>query len=86
MRAIEINWDIVQFSDKFLKLVEFWKIFRIDLNHWSELAFICFLHQPSSAAAELVSSVLKHVLDDGKVDTLDNFIEASVYSRLSDSL
>ena len=85
-RAIEINWDTVEFPDKVLKLVEFWKTFRITLKHWSELAFICFLHQPSSAASERVFSVLKHILDEEKVDALDDYIEAFVYSRLSDSL
>ena len=85
-RAIEINWDTVEFPDKVLKLVEFWKTFRITLKHWSELAFICCLHQPSSAAAERVFSVLKHILDEEKVDALDDYIEASVYSRMSDSL
>ena len=47
---------------------------------------MCFLHQPSSAAAERVFSVLKHILNEEKVDALDDYIEASVYSRLSDSL
>jgi hypothetical protein len=44
------------------------------------------LHQPSSAAAERVFSVLKHILDDETVDALDDYIEASVYLRLNDSL
>jgi hypothetical protein len=62
-RAQDINWDATEFPDKVLRLVEFWKKYKIDLKCWSDFAFICcYLHQPSSAAAERVFSVLKYVL------------------------
>ena len=44
-RANEINWiDVdpqIDFSEKLVKLVEFYKKFKHDLSVWSEFAFIC---------------------------------------------
>lgn len=80
------NWsDLNDLPDAFQlkqkKLIEFWKNNRSKLKYWFAFAMICYLHQPSSAAAERVFSILKRVLESGDYQALDDIVLAAVYTN-----
>jgi len=81
-----INWSSLSFADKQNELVDFWKMHKLDLQDWFSFAIMCYLHQPSSAAAERVFSMLKALLETGDVQALDDIIIASVYLRYKNRL
>lgn len=81
--AIQVNWSNLDFPHKQKALLEFWIVNRSNLKYWFEFACICYLHQPSSAAAERVFSVLKQVLTTEKEACLDDYVLAAVYARYS---
>lgn len=79
--SLRINYTALKFHEKVEELEEFWQGDALArCPHWFEFAMISYLHQPSSAAAERVFSVLKRVLTAEREDCLDDLVKASVYS------
>ena len=77
----DLNEEEGGFKAKQARLVEFWKSHRLNLKNWFAFAMICYLHQPSSAAAERVFSILKRVLESDDYQALDDIVLAVVYTN-----
>ncbi len=80
-RCLQVDYSTLDFEDKVVSLQKFWINHRLDYSAWFEFATICFLHQPSSCAAERVFSILKYILTYSNHLALDDYIKAAVYSR-----
>ena len=80
-----IDYSTLNFEIKANSIQEFWINHRLDYRNWYEFAIICFLHQPSSCAAERVFSILKYILTAAVEDSLDDYIKAAVYGRYENS-
>ena len=79
--AKDVTFTGLAFHDKVNLLELFWQGEALQrCPHWFEFAMISYLHQPSSAAAERVFSILKSVLTSNKEHALDDIIKAAVYT------
>ena len=70
--------------DEELDAMLFWRQHRLSLPHWSRLAFIVALFQPSSAAAERVFSMMEARFDDTQSNALEDYRAASVMLRYNE--
>ena len=70
--------------DEELDVMLFWRQHRLSLPHWSQLAFIVALFQPSSAAAERVFSMMEAQFDDTQSNALEDYRAASVMLRYNE--
>ena len=75
-----LNWKDDKYDVRLEKVEEFWSRHRL-LPAWTEFAHIVFLLQPTSACVERAFSVLKYIMGDQQVASLQDKIEASLMLR-----
>lgn len=75
-----LRWTDDKYDVRFKKVEDFWSRHKL-LPAWTEFAHIVFLLQPTSACVERAFSVLKYIMGDQQVASLQDKIEASLMLR-----
>jgi hypothetical protein len=75
-----LRWTDDKYDVRLKKVEDFWSRHKL-LPAWTEFAHSVFLLQPTSACVERAFSVLKYIMGDQQVASLQDKIEASLMLR-----
>jgi hypothetical protein len=83
--CMNLDWANDEYAVRLEKIVLFWSTHKL-LPAWTEFAHLVFLLQPTSACVERAFSILKYVMGDQQVRSLQDKIEASLMLRFNRGL
>jgi hypothetical protein len=76
-----VDYTTLKFHDAVERCEEFWKRHLSDCATWASFAHLTYLHQPSTGATERCNSIVNRMLRDDNSTSLDDVIQAAVYSK-----